>query len=205
MIVVQADRHSRMVSLLKVLFPLLALALLSTLFLLSRVIDPETVIPFADKEIQDRLRDQQVTGPFFSGTTANGDQISFSAEKLTTPQNEVGANRAEAVRVVMNLAGGAVITLQANIAHFEMPKDRAELEGDVVIETSTDYMIQSDRLTTQMTLFDVRSPGPVSARSPMGTLHAGSMTISSPKPGEPAQLIFKNGVKLIYDPKLVEE
>ena len=194
-----------MVSLLKVLFPLLALALLSTVFLLSRVIDPDTAIPFADKEIQDRLRDQQVTGPFFSGTTANGDQISFSAEILTTPQNEVGANRAESVRVVMDLAGGATVTLQADVAHFELTRDRAELSGDVVIETSTDYMIQSDRLTAQMTDFDVRSPGPVTARSPMGTLHAGSMVLSAPNPGEPAQLIFKNGVKLIYDPKLVEE
>lgn len=201
----QADRHSRMVSLLKVLFPLLGLALLSTLFLLSRVIDPENAIPFADKEIQDRLRDQQVTGPFFSGATANGDLISFSAEKLTTPQNEVGANRAEDVRVVIDLVGGTTLTLHANVAHFEMPKDRADLEGNVVIETSSNYMIESDRLTTQMTSLDVRSPGPVQAQSPMGTLNAGSMIISTPNEGEGAQLIFKNGVKLIYDPKLVEE
>ncbi|QFT58172.1 Lipopolysaccharide-assembly, LptC-related [Sulfitobacter sp. THAF37] len=201
----QADLHSRMVSLLKVLFPLLALALLSTLFLLSRKVDPDSVIPFADKEIQDRLRDQQVTGPFFSGTTADGDQISFSAEKLTTPQNEVGANRAEDVRIVMDLAGGTNLTLNARVAHFELPKDRAELEGNVVIETSTDYRIESDRLTTQMTELDVRSPGPVQAQGPMGTLNAGSMTIASPEQGQAAQLIFKDGVKLVYNPKLSEK
>lgn len=81
----KGDRHSRVVSWLKVLFPLIALALLSTLFLLSRAIEPQAVIPFADKEVQERLRDQQITGPFYSGTTADGDLISFSAEKLTTP------------------------------------------------------------------------------------------------------------------------
>lgn len=201
----QADRHSRMVSLLKVLFPLLALALLSTLFLLSRAIDPDTVIPFADKEIQDRLRDQQVTGPFFSGTTADDDQISFSAETLTTAENDVGANHAEDVRVVIDLVGGTTVSLQANTAHFEMPRDRADLQGNVIIETSTDYIMETERLTTQLTELDVRSPGPVQAQSPMGILNAGSMTITSPREGEAAQLIFKNGVKLIYDPKLVEE
>ncbi|APE45183.1 hypothetical protein BOO69_18480 [Sulfitobacter alexandrii] len=201
----QADRHSRMVSLLKVLFPLLALALLSTLFLLSRAVDPDSAIPFADKEIQDRLRDQQVTGPFFSGTTAQGDLISFSAEKLTTPQNEVGANRAEDVRIVMELIGGTNLTLQSDVAHFEMQKDLADLEGEVVIETSTDYRIRSDRLITQMTELDVQSPGPVRAQSPMGTLDAGSMTISSPQEGGAAQLNFTGGVKLVYDPKVSEE
>lgn len=201
MILMQADRHSRMVSLLKVLFPLLALALLSTLFLLSRTIDPETAVPFADKEIQDRLRDQQVTGPFFSGTTANGDLISFSAERLTTPEKEIGANRAENIQVVLELANGTTVKLEANVAHFEMVKDRAELAGNVVIRTSTDYVIRSDLLTTQMTDLDVRSPGPVRASSPMGALTAGSMALTSSGEGEAAQFVFKNDVKLIYDPK----
>ena len=60
----KGDRHSRVVSWLKVLFPLIALALLSTLFLLSRAIEPQAVIPFADNEVQERLRDQHITGPF---------------------------------------------------------------------------------------------------------------------------------------------
>ena len=56
----KGDRHSRVVSWLKVLFPLIALALLSTLFLLSRAIDPGQAIPFAEKEVQDRRKHQQI-------------------------------------------------------------------------------------------------------------------------------------------------
>ena len=97
----QTDRYSKMVGWLKVLLPLIALGILSTLFLLSRVVDPEAVVPFADKEIQDRLRDQQVTGPVYSGVTADGDQLSFSAEKLTTPDIGNGTNLAQDVSVVM--------------------------------------------------------------------------------------------------------
>ena len=195
----QADRHTRLVSWLKVLLPLAALSLLSTLFLLSRGVDPETVIPFADKEIQDRLRDQIVTGPFYYGTTAKGDQIAFSAESLTTPQGEIGANQALAVDV------GAQIKMIADIGRFDIGQDIADLKGNVVITTSTGYQITSERLVALMSQLDVRSPGPVQSEGPIGTLAAGQMILSTPQSDGPAQLIFTNGVKLVYVPKQDEE
>ena len=42
------DRYSRMIAFLKVLLPLMALALLSTLFLLSQNTEPMASIPFAE-------------------------------------------------------------------------------------------------------------------------------------------------------------
>ena len=201
----RADSYSRWVSWLKVLLPLAALGLLSTLFLLSRAIDPETVIPFADKEIQDRLRDQQVTGPFFSGTTAQGDLISFSAETLKTPDGRTGSNRAEDVIVEVAVIGGTKITVVANMSEFDIANDLAELTGNVVITTSAQYRIVSDKLSSQLSVLNLKSPGPVEATGPAGRLNAGSMLITSSEEGKPAQLIFTNGVKLIYTPKQVEE
>ncbi len=196
-----SDRYSRLVSWLKVLFPLMALGILSTLFLLSRAIDPEAQIPFADKEIQDRLRDQQVTGPFFTGTTVDGDQIMFSAEKLTTPDGQIAANEAETIKAVVDVAQGTTITLTAARALFDVAKDHAELTGDVLIETSTGYRLSSDLLTSAMSSLSLTSPGPVVGNTPAGILNAGSMTLSAPKDGAPPQLIFTNGVKLVYRPK----
>lgn len=200
-----SDRYSRLVSWLKVLFPLAALGLLSTLFLLSRVIDPEAVIPFADKEIQDRLRDQQVTGPFFSGTTADGDQISFSAETLTTPQGQTSANRAEDVRAVINLTSGTEVVFVAAQASFDLAQDRADLTGDVLITTSTGFRVVTDALTSTLSALNIHSPGQVEGTGPPGVITAGEMRLSLPDNGDPAQLLFTNGVKLIYNPKQVEE
>ncbi|MGC1495017.1 MAG: hypothetical protein WA790_04345 [Sulfitobacter sp.] len=187
------------------LLPLMALALLSTLFLLSRAIDPQTTIPFADKEIQDRLRDQQVTGPFFSGTTADGDLISFSAEILRTPDGKIGANQAEIVEIVLAVSGGAKITILSDAAEFDIAQDIAELTGDVIITTSTDYRIVSDMLTSRLSALSLESPGPVEATGPPGNLNAGSMVLTPSDQGKPSQLIFTNGVKLVYTPKQVEE
>jgi lipopolysaccharide export system protein LptC len=51
----------------------------------------------------------------------------------------------------------------------------------------------------------VRSPGPVQSEGPIGTLAAGQMILSTPQSDGPAQLIFTNGVKLVYVPKQDEE
>lgn len=201
----QADRYSQMVGLLKVVLPLMALALLSTLFLLSRAIDPEAEIPFADKEIQDRLRDQQVTGPIYYATTADGDQISFAAETLITVPGQTGANEAEDVTITLDLTSGTEILLRSMRGHVDIEADRADVDGNVVITTSTGYRILSDKLITQMSKVDVLSPGPVKADGPIGTLDAGRMALKSGKDRKPAQLVFTNGVKLVYDPKQDKE
>ena len=194
------DRYSRMVSLLKVAFPLAALALLSTLFLLARAMETDTAIPFADVEIQERLRDQQITGPFFSGTTQTGDQMSFSAKKLITPQENVGLNRAEEVLAKLETAKGATFQLQADIAELNIAGNSAVLSGSVSLATSTGYRINTDKLTSQISTLDVAAPHRVEATGPLGQLKAGNMRIFSPNGGETTQMLFSGGVKLVYTP-----
>ncbi|MEM6304835.1 MAG: LPS export ABC transporter periplasmic protein LptC [Pseudomonadota bacterium] len=201
---VASDSYSRLISWLKVVLPLSALAILSTLFLLSRSGEQEAQVPFADQEIKEWLRDQQVTGPFFSGTTTDGDQLSFSAEKLTTPEGQTGASEAVDVRVEMAFTSGSTLDLTADQARFDMAENHVELEGRVVIVSSAGYRLTSQRLTSRMSAVDLVSPGPVEGEGPMGTLIAGSMTLSAPKSGESAQLVFKDRVKLVYDPANAE-
>ena len=75
----------------------------------------------------------------------------------------------------------------------------------MVIVTSTGYQIESDRMITKLSTLDVHSPGPVHADGPLGTLDAGAMQLNAGKAGDAAQLVFTNGVKLIYVPKPDEE
>ena len=109
------------------------------------------------------------------------------------------------VTVTMDLNSGTNITLTATRGHVDIASNRVDLDGDVVITTTTGYRINSDMLITQMSTLDVESPGPVQANGPFGTLNSGAMTLNAGKEGKPAQLVFTNGVKLIYDPKLEDE
>lgn len=201
----QVDRHSRLISWLKVGLPLAALALLSTLFLLSRSANQAARIPFADVDVQARLRDQQVTGPFFSGTTPHGDEITFQAERLTTPAGRVGVNQAVDVRLRVNMVEGTRLALLAKEAAFDLAKDQIVLSGDVIINTSSGYDITSKRITGRVSRVDIISPGKITARTPGGHLTAGAMRIHSSPDGAAAQLLFSKGVKLLYRPKQVKD
>ncbi len=197
------DRYSRLVAWLKVLLPLTALALLSTLFLLSRNLDPVAAIPFADAEIKDRLRDEQITGPFFSGTTESGDRVSVSAGKMQT--NASAGNSASDLSAQIDLASGTRVVLFSDTGSFDMRNARSSLTGNVVITTSTGFKMTTDALDADFDTMHVESPGDVMADSPLGTLNAGQMRIEKRGADENTHLIFTNGVKLVYTPKPLEK
>ena len=79
------------------------------------------------------------------------------------------------------------------------------LEGNVVITTSSGYKLTTDALAAQFKTLVVESPGPVAGTGPLGTLDAGQMRLHRRAGDENAHLVFTNGVKLIYDPKTLEE
>nr|WP_232014486.1 hypothetical protein [Cereibacter sphaeroides] len=71
--------HSRLVSWLKVVLPLAALAILSTLFLVARTINPDDAIPYADVDVADRVREPRITAPTWAGITSDGAALSVEA------------------------------------------------------------------------------------------------------------------------------
>jgi len=186
-----------------VLLPLTALGLLSTLFLLSRNVEPMAAIPFAQTEIEERLRGQQITAPFFSGTTDGGDRVSISASTMMTEGSM--NNAAQDISAQIDLASGTRVVLFADMGQFAVTRGASSLEGNVVITTSTGYKLTSDALETSFDTLNIESPGAITGNGPIGTLNAGTMRLRRPTEGENARLVFTNGVKLIYDPRNLQE
>lgn len=194
------DSHSRFVAYLKVILPLAALALLSTLFLLSGGGEREATLPFARNEIEARVRGQQITAPFFSGTTDDGDEITVSAA-LARPTGSGGLAEAEELSAQMKLAQGGQMALRSDSGTVAPKTDEARFDGAVEITTSTGYVVRTDRLDANISDFRATSPGEVQASGPVGELTAGQMEIAAKNPGGPLHMVFKGGVKLIYDPQ----
>lgn len=196
------DPYSRLVNILKIALPLVALGILSTLFLLSGRIEPGSTIPFAEGEITERVQGQQVTGPVFAGVTDAGDRLSVRAKQLKTGAS--GANAAKTLTARMELAGGGSIVMVADEATFLLDKDTASMVGNVIIDSSTGYRMISDRVDTLLSKVDVTSPGEVRATGPAGRLTSGALRIAAEEGSDTVQLLFSDGVKLIYDPKSSE-
>ncbi len=197
------DGYSRLIAYLKVLLPLAALALLSTLFLLSRSLDPQATIPFAKKEVVDRMRDQQVTEPFYSGVTRNGDELLVAARSASPA---IGDRPASATTLMARVItkGDVAIVLNADRGTLEEQSDTARFSGNVVITTSTGYVVHSDAIDTQLQQFSAVSPGKITGTGPLGDFSAGGMLLETKNGAGNAHILFNNGVKLIYVPKQQE-
>jgi len=192
------DGRSHLVSLLKAVLPLSALALLSTLFLLSRGTETDGVIPFANRDLDDRLKDQQVTNPFFSGITDSGHEIIVSAIGIRQTSDE--DTQADAFLGRLRNADGQEIRIRANTGQLDLSAEQLVFSGDVMIEDATGLVLHTALLRAALNDINGDSPGPVTGSGPIGTFTAGSMTITSPD-GVALRLLFKNGVNLLYLPK----
>ena len=193
------DGHSRLVGWLKVALPLFALAVLSSLFLVARSIDPEGALTLTEAELADRLREPRITAPAYAGTTRDGATISVTAS-VARPASEGGAS-AEEVRAELATPDGARSTLSAAGLRFTSDAAQAVLEGGVLISQSLGYEFRTDSLTLNLDRSGMDSAGAVEGFGPLGQLTAGRMALT-PADGANGRylLVFNGGVRLIYQP-----
>jgi lipopolysaccharide export system protein LptC len=179
----------------------MALALMSTLFLISRTTDPSAAIPFADADIRDRVAREQVTDSFFSGATSDGHRVSMSAARILTQQTVGGGNTAEEISIQLDLTSGTRVQVISDTGVLQGLTGEARLSGNVKITTSQGYELTSNMLEARNSNVLLRSPGPVEGSWYAGTLEAGNMRIESREQGQGnTHLLFGDGVRLVYQP-----
>lgn len=183
---------------LKVTLPLVALAILSSLFLFSRPIDPEDAIPYADVEIADRLAQPRMTGAGFSTVTSDGATLTLTADEAT-PQ--IGGAQIKGLNGALIVAGGDKTEITATQAVLDRATARLTLGAGVTLSTSTGYVIRSDAVIISTDRAWAESPDTVQVTAPAGDLTAGSFRLDRADENAPYLLVFKNGVRLIYQPK----
>lgn len=191
--------HSRMVAWLKVALPLLALALLSTLFLFSRGVDPEDAIPYADVDVEDRMAEPRMVGVGFSGKTANGAAVTLTAgEARPGKDDQVLASE---ISASVRFPKGGSINLMAAQADLRGQTESARLSGGVTVTDEAGYQIQTSGLLLATTGILAQSDGPIHAVGPLGEMKADSMTISTASNSpDDFQMVFKGRVTVLYQP-----
>ena len=194
------DGYSRLVSIFKVVLPLAALGLLSTLFLLSRDTASDVVLPFSQTEVEGRLRNEQITGPFFSGMTANGDDV-FVTAAIARPGDGDKGPELEDMSGRILFARGGELWMTAQTGTVQNQNETVTFEGDVHLTTANGYDLRTQTLVTALNRIAADAPDQVIGKGPIGDITAGTMSLRTNPEGENVHLLFKNGVKLVYDPK----
>lgn len=197
--------HSHMVAWMKIILPLLALGLLSTLFLISRNVDPTKNIPITDIDLEQRADDLGATNPSFAGMTNRGDRVSVHAEQAKPGARDPEHLLAEGVVAKLSLISGTVIDITSDHAEMNQSKFTANLQGDVNVVTTNGYDLKTERLNARLDKLYAETPGPVEGSAPVGTLSAGRMVLDTDQETGAAHLLFTDGVKLLYTPQIPEE
>jgi lipopolysaccharide export system protein LptC len=194
------DRHTRMVGWLKLVLPLAALAVLSTLFLLADRIDPEAALPYAEVDVEDLAEKPRMTAPTYAGTTSDGSALTLSAVEA---RQAVDGAPAEALglKMVLTTPDGGTANLQAGTGTIDDATQEIVLEGGVTLDSSTGYRLETATLRARLDRTGLQSGASVVATGPVGRIEAGGMSLGQDNRTPGAYLmVFNGGVRLVYQP-----
>ena len=194
------NRHSRIVAWLKILLPLASLALLASMFMLSREVDPRQTIPFVELSVEDVAREERVGAPNYAGVTADGAAVSINAG-AARPIIGSGGTRISVQGIDARIergTDGANTTLRAEKGLIDTDAQTLRLTGDVRVDSDSGFSLRTDSLRSRLDRTDVESSGAVTGTLNGSTLTAGRMRLTGGQGGDRA--LFTGGVKLIYHP-----
>jgi lipopolysaccharide export system protein LptC len=191
--------YSRLIAWLKILLPLGALALLSTIFLYSRGPDPIATIPVLTGGADPTLT-EQIGSPFYAGTTENGQGLTLAARQARFSDPDNAGLIADDLRAVIDIRDGNRIVIDATVGQMD-EGDRLRLRDGVVLDSSSGYTVRTDGLDAEIDRVAIESTSDVEAVGPGLTLSAGKLRVEENATTQDIQLLFTDGVKLIYIPQ----
>jgi lipopolysaccharide export system protein LptC len=192
-----SNRYSTAVTWLKVLLPMIALALLSTLFLFARKPDPEAALPYADVDVAQLVREQRLSRPRFAGTLEDGREVTLVADTAAAAVDDPSTITMTDIESRVVLSGDTALLLSAEHGDLDLGGQVVALDGAVNAATTNGYEMTTDRLTVAMDAMRLTAPGGVVLTGPGLTIEAGAMELSGHEGA--AFLSLTGGVRLLYD------
>ncbi|SET62716.1 LPS export ABC transporter periplasmic protein LptC [Oceanicella actignis] len=208
--------RSRMVRRLKIALPLMALALLSALFLWPRARGPVSGLRYSTADLARLGQGMAVESPSFTGRTEQGEPFVVRAAVARPDAPDPAEVALERVEASLERRDGAQVTLSAAQGRIGVHEQTLALEGGVVLRSSDGYEVTAPSLSADLRGRSVSAPGPVRAVGPAGAIEAGAFRaarVEAPRPGAavPEGLApgdyfwFEKRVRVTYDPAAARE
>ncbi len=199
--VTDTNFHTWFVGWLKIILPMGALALLSTLFLFARSpANQDQEIPIA--QIEAIAQDQQITAPQFSGMTDDGSIIAVQANEAKPQADNPNALLVEDLMITMDAPDGTTLRITSGTSLLDTVAQTARLDGLSRVITSNGYTMETNGLSADLNSGEVVSDGRLAIQAPFGDLTAGKVRIRTSPDGTGQQMVFTDGVRLLYTPQL---
>jgi lipopolysaccharide export system protein LptC len=193
--------YSRVVAVLKVGLPLVALGLISALFLVQTDDRIGGELTFTEGDMEALGSGLRISNPTFTGASRGGDRFRFTADQVVPDAAPPTRADITALAGEVALHDGPAVALTAAAGALDIADQRLVLRGDVDIETSDGYRMRTDRLTIDLRSGSLAAEAPVATQGPLGQIDAGSLKVApASDAGEARRFSFGNGVRVVYDP-----
>ena len=189
-------RRSRVVAWAKVLLPLGALGLLSTVFLLAR--EPAGVIDIPYAELEQIAQEPRIDRPRLSGVAPDGTTVALSADRVSFLADRAESFTLTNPRLETEGEDSGATMLEAASGEVDGAERRLHLAGGVRIESSAGYRMETPELSADLATGTLVA-GPVEGTAPLGSITAGGLRLTQGE-GQGARLVFNEGVRVLYLP-----
>ena len=191
--------YSQMVGWAKIILPLCAIGLLSTLFLFARSSGEIDAIALA--RIEAIAREQRVSAPEFSGLTDDGATIVISAKSAQPDTERPDTVSIDEIGLRMDTPEGIRINIMAVRGEIDGRAQVARFLGLARVDTSNGYELETNGLIADLKSGVVTSDGLLEVRAPFGEISAGNVRFDVSPDAEGQRMLFTNGVRLLYRPQ----
>jgi lipopolysaccharide export system protein LptC len=193
----QRDAWSRAVRYAKVLMPLGALAILSTLFLLSRKVDAVVDLSGYDPE----TLKQTLADPRFAGVTDDGTSVEISARSANPIPDKADHLSVDQISVAANLPDGSWVRTTATMAVIDLRDKLVTLNDAPEITTSTGYHITATQFEIGYGTTRFATSQTIRATGPAGLITADQLVLSDTGAADSDyKMVFTGHVHMIYEP-----
>ena len=192
------DGNSRFVTGAKVILPLAALGLLSTIFLFSGEVDTTQSIPYVELKVDDLIQDQRISEPHYASVTEAGTVIVLTASYSKPDPADPDRFLSEDIETTFTRDTGSTTVLRAPDALIDNKANSARISGGVEILGDATFRLDTDAITTDLETSELLTDGLISGEASFGTLEAGQLHILPETDIAGPQWVFQGGVNLVY-------
>ena len=196
------DGYSALVAWLKTLLPIVALGLLSTIFLFSGRVDVTQSLPYTEHNIAEIVREQRITRPYFTGIASNGTEIALSAAYASPQIENAHILEITDLSVVLRSTSDRMVQVTAGRGALDSATQTAQISTNVHIAALPDFWVTTQALDMNLNQGVVSAKGGFQGVTPLGAITAGEMHLQMT--ADDQQIVFLNDVRLVYSPKLID-
>jgi len=206
-----AGRRTRIIRLLRIGLPLVAVGLLASVFLSGEPRVTDATLTFSEADLKAMHSGLQITSPQLSGASMAGDIYDFSASVVRPDSLDFSV--ADISELVGSIAyvDGPTVHITSQSAQLNLLTRNMILETGIELRTSDGYRASADRVEVDGDEAIIKALGNVSADGPLGHVEANRMEILSqggvdnPDFGKDTVLRFDEQVRLTYNPTAQSE